>query len=87
MIRRTAYQRQLPLADLHLIALPELRTNPTITSYLMVDGREIRLNMLDRIQAAIDTTFEILCSLLGVDWDAIKDFTDWAERQLGEVSQ
>jgi hypothetical protein len=38
MIRRTAHQRQLPLHDLMLAAHAELRANPSISRYIMVDG-------------------------------------------------
>jgi hypothetical protein len=74
-----AYQRQLPLCDLMLIAQDELRSNPTISTYTFENGverrRYIQDNMLTAIRIATDNVLGMTCDVIGIDFDSIRDFT------------
>lgn len=73
-----AYQRQLPLPDLMLVALAELRTNPTISSYTFEDGIVHRRypDILTAISKAIDYTLTQIAQIIGLNWDAMCEFLD-----------
>lgn len=80
----TAHRR--PLAELVDAALAELRTNPTISSYQFINGIEIRgMSWAEQIQAALDSTLEIICDLIGINFTTIKDAVDETERMIREA--
>lgn len=81
-----AYQRQLPLQELMLVAELELSNNPTITSYTFENGSERRrfANPMQRLQVTLDRMFEQICDLMGIDFKAIAEFVDSIDGRLSE---
>jgi hypothetical protein len=69
MIRPTAYQRQLPMDELLEVARAELKTNHTITTYVMVNGAERRklANPLARLQGILYDLTATIGSVIGID--------------------
>lgn len=63
----TTTAHRIPLEALQQRAIEELANNPTITTYVMVDGTAYLANLHDEIQRRIDYVLDRLCDLIATD--------------------
>ncbi|AEL98228.1 hypothetical protein PBI_BIGNUZ_66 [Mycobacterium phage BigNuz] len=63
------FKRQPTALELHHRAIREWRRNPTISSYVMVDGREVRTRAVDpltRLGSLLDRVIASIADVCGV---------------------
>lgn len=85
----TTTAHRIPLEDLQQRAIQELAANPTISTWTWVDGKEVRpsMSLLEAIGWALDRTLEMVCELIGFDWNAIAEWSNEIEAALrGDVA-
>ncbi|QFG09098.1 hypothetical protein I5J49_gp72 [Mycobacterium phage ThulaThula] len=63
------FKRQPTALELHHRAIREWHRNPTISTYVMVDGREVRTRAVDpltRLQSMLDRVLATVAEVCGV---------------------
>lgn len=82
-----AYQRQLPLADLLLVAVEELRSNTSISSYTFEGGVERRTypDIFAAITTAINSAMKTLCDVIGLNIDSVWGMIQGMDDMINEL--
>ncbi|AWN02666.1 hypothetical protein SEA_KILKOR_65 [Mycobacterium phage KilKor] len=63
------FKRQPTAIELHHRAILEWRRNPTISTYVMVDGREVRRRAVDpltRLGSLLDRVMDTIADVCGI---------------------
>ncbi|AKY02592.1 hypothetical protein SEA_BRUSACORAM_66 [Mycobacterium phage Brusacoram] len=65
----TLFKRQPTALELHHRAIREWHRNPTISTYVMVDGREVRRRAVDpltRLGSLLDRVMDTIADVCGI---------------------